>query len=184
MLEEIKRVRTEAELLYSEDEVENSIARMAEEIHETLVDRNPILLCVLNGGIIPTARLMAQIHFPFNLDSIHASRYHGKTRGEKLVWGHKPTIPLKGRTILLVDDVLDEGITLFEINKFCLAKGAEAVYSAVVVNKKLSEDKPFDVDFVGVETDNRYLFGYGMDYKGYLRNAPGIFACKEDNHST
>ena len=179
MLEEIKRVRTEADLLYSEHEVEESIARMAEQIHETLVDRNPIVLCVLNGGIIPTARLMAKIHFPFNLDSVHASRYQGKTQGDKLVWRYKPVISLKGRTVLLVDDVLDEGITLFEINKYCLAEGAEAVYSAVVVNKKLSGDRPCDVDFVGVETDNRYLFGYGMDYKGYLRNAPGIFACKE-----
>lgn len=180
MLEEIKRVRTEADLLYSEQEVENSISRMAEQIHETLVDRNPIVLCVLNGGIIPTARLMAKIHFPFNLDSIHASRYHGKTQGDKLVWGYKPVISLTGRTVLLVDDVSDEGITLFEINKYCLAEGAEAVYSAVVVNKKCPGNKPCDVDFVGVEADNRYLFGYGMDYKGYLRNAPGIFAVKKD----
>jgi len=181
MLEEIKRVRTEADLLYSEEEVENSIGRMAEQIHEILVDRNPIVLCVLNGGIIPTARLMAKIHFPFNLDSIRASRYQDETPGDKLVWGYKPAISLKGRTVLLVDDVLDEGITLFEINKYCIAEGAEAVYSAVVVDKKLpAHNKPCAVDFVGVETDNRYLFGYGMDYKGYLRNAPGIFAVKND----
>ena len=92
----------------------------------------------------------------------------------------KPGTPLKGRTILIIDDVLDEGITLAAIKAYCLEQGANAVYCAVLIDKLLGHEKPIKADFVGLEVENRYLFGYGMDYKGYLRNAAGIFACSGD----
>jgi hypoxanthine phosphoribosyltransferase len=118
------------------------------------------------------------LRFPLEIDSIKAGRYQGETRGNEMRWLHKPGIPLEGRTLLIVDDVLDEGITLAEIRRWCFAEGAEAVYTAVLVDKQLGREKPCRADFVGLETENRYLFGYGMDYKSYLRNWPGIFACK------
>ncbi|HHJ38683.1 MAG: hypoxanthine-guanine phosphoribosyltransferase [Methylothermaceae bacteria B42] len=178
-LREIAKVRVNADRLYTPDEVEQAITRLADTITRDLAEANPVLLCVLNGGIIVTGKLLPQLPFLLELDTVHASRYRGKTHGSQLRWLQKPSIPLKGRHVLLLDDVLDEGITLAAIQTFCREEGALSVKIAVLVDKQLPQPKPCRADFVGLTAPNRYIFGYGMDYKGYLRNAPGIFACKD-----
>jgi len=179
MLEEIKHVQATADLLHSEQEVEAAIDNMAQEINTALADRNPLLLCVINGAIVTVGKLLTRLTIPLTIDSIHASRYQNQTSGGNIKWLVKPDTPLKDRTVLIVDDILDEGITLEVIYQYCREQGATAVYSAVLVDKILDHEKPVTADFIGLKVENRYLFGYGMDYKGYLRNAPGIFACKE-----
>lgn len=178
LIEEVRRVAAEADCLYTEAEVEAALDRMAGEITARLADRHPVVISVLNGGILPTAKLVLKLRFPLEIDSIKAGRYQGETSGSGMRWLHKPGLSLEGRAVLLVDDILDEGITLAEIRRWCLAQGAAAVYTAVLVNKQLGREKPCQPDFVGLDAENRYLFGYGMDYKGYLRNWPGIYACK------
>lgn len=179
MIDEIKRIQTNAEQIYNETEVEQAIDKMAEKINPILAETNPVLLCVLNGGIVTAGKLLTRLDFPLTIDAINASRYRNTTTGNKIKWLHKPETELKNKTVLIVDDILDEGITLKAIHDFCKQQGAETVYSAVLVDKNLGKQKPIQADFIGLETENRYLFGYGMDYKGYLRNAPGIFACKD-----
>jgi hypoxanthine phosphoribosyltransferase len=180
MLEEIKQVQANAELMFSEGQVESALDRMAAEINAVLEDRNPLVLCVLNGGIIAAGKLMPRLTMLLTVDSINASRYQNQTSGGIIEWVLKPGTPLAGRTILIIDDILDEGITLAAIKDYCLEQGAEAVYCAALIEKKLDHEKPIAADFVGLEVENRYLFGYGMDYKGYLRNASGIYACNEE----
>ncbi len=179
MIDEIKRVEENAEKIYSEAQVEQAIDEIAETINSQLAETNPVMLCVLNGGIVTAGKLLTRLNFPLTIDAINASRYRNSTSGAEINWLHKPETDLKNRTILLIDDILDEGITLKAIYDYCQQQGATKVFSAVLVNKNLGRQKPIRADFVGLETPNRYLFGYGMDYKGYLRNAPGIFACKE-----
>lgn len=179
MLEEIQQVQREAIELHSQAEVEAALDRMAGEISAQLAEQNPLLLCVINGGIPVTGQLLTRLKFPLTLDSIHASRYRNATSGNDIHWLFTPTTPLEGRTVLVVDDILDEGITLKAIVDWCREHGAKAVYSAVLAEKLLQQAKPIKADFVGINVANHYLFGYGMDYKGYLRNAAGIYACKE-----
>ena len=179
MLEEIKHVQATADLLHSEQEVEAAIDKMAQEINTTLAGCNPLLLCVLNGDIPTFGKLLTRLTMPLTIDSINASRYQNRIAGGSIDWLVKPETPLKDRTVLIVDDILDEGITLEAIYQYCREQGATSVYSAVLVDKILDHDKPLTADFIGLKVENRYLFGYGMDYKGYLRNAPGIYACKE-----
>ncbi len=179
MLEEINRIRATADLLHSYRQVEAAIDKMAQEINIALADCDPLLLCVMNGGIVVAGKLMTRLTIPLTLDAINASRYRNQTSGGSIEWVIKPKTPTKGRTVLLVDDILDEGITLAAISDYCKEQGAIAVYCAVLVDKILDHQKPIAADFVGLKVENRYLFGYGMDYKGYLRNAPGIYACKE-----
>jgi hypoxanthine phosphoribosyltransferase len=179
MLEEIKRVEQTADLLHSEQEVEAAIDSMAKQINRQLGDKNPVLLCAMNGGLITTGKLLTRLNFPLTVDAINASRYRNATRGGDIQWLLKPAIPLKDRTVLIIDDILDEGYTLAAILQYCQDQGAGTIYSAVLVDKKLGHPKPVSADFIGLEVENRYLFGYGMDYKGYLRNAAGIYACKE-----
>lgn len=178
LTDEVRRVAAEADCLYTAAEVEAALDRMAEAIGARLGESNPVVLSVLNGGILPTAGLVLRLRFPLEIDSIKAGRYQGETSGTEMRWSHKPGIVLEGRAVLIVDDILDEGITLAEIGRWCRSQGAASVHTAVLVDKQLGREKPCRPDFVGLEAENRYLFGYGMDYKGYLRNWPGICACK------
>ncbi|MDD5266582.1 MAG: hypoxanthine-guanine phosphoribosyltransferase [Methylococcales bacterium] len=184
MLKEIRHIQATADLLYSEKEVEAALDIMAEQINGLLADRNPLLLCVMNGGIVVAGKLITRLSIPLTIDAINASRYQNQTAGGSIEWILKPGTPLKNRTVLIIDDILDEGFTLAAIYYYCLEQGATSVYSAVLVNKMLDHEKPVTADFVGLEVENRYLFGYGMDYKGYLRNAAGIYACKDYDKET
>jgi hypoxanthine phosphoribosyltransferase len=179
MLKEIKYIQETADLLFSEQEVEDALDKMAAQINGLLAELNPLVLCVMNGGIVVAGKLITRLTFPLTIDAINASRYHNQTAGGSIKWVLKPSTPLKDRTILIIDDILDEGITLAAIRDYLLEQGVMAIYIAVLMDKNLGHNKPIAADFIGLNVENRYLFGYGMDYKGYLRNAPGIYACKE-----
>ena len=177
-LEESKQVMQEADLLCSKQQVEAAFDKLAAEISIKLADKNPIVLCIMTGGVIPAGMLLPRLDFPLMTDYIHATRYGHKTEGGELDWIVKPHKPLKDRVVLLVDDIFDEGLTLEAILHDCKEAGATEVYSCVLVEKLRQRKSKMKVDFVGLEVEDRYLFGYGMDYKGYLRNAAGIYAVK------
>jgi hypoxanthine phosphoribosyltransferase len=177
--EELVRVRHDADLVYTRAEIESSLDRMAESITARIGARDPILLAVMIGGLVPLGALLPRLPFPLQVDYLHATRYQGETRGGQLLWLHKPGVTLKDRTVLVVDDVLDHGITLAAIVDECLAAGAREVYTAVLISKRLALRKGLQAaDFSALETDDRYLFGWGMDYHGYLRNGDGIYAAR------
>ncbi|WP_054340797.1 hypoxanthine-guanine phosphoribosyltransferase [Neptunomonas antarctica] len=179
-IEHIKKIYSEADTLFNEAEVEAAIKNMAVAITATLAELNPVVFTVMNGGIVIGGKLLTQLNFPLEASYMHATRYRNGTSGHDLEWKVAPMIDFDGRPVLVVDDILDEGHTLAEIIDYCHKNGATQVYSAVLVNKlherKARED--LKADFVGLEVEDRYIFGYGMDYHGYWRNAPGIFAVK------
>ncbi len=179
ILDEIQHVQNTADCLFDAATVEAAIDTVAEQINLLLADRNPLVLCVMNGGIIFAGKLLPRLRMPLTVDAINASRYNNSTSGSTINWVLKPKADLNQRTVLLIDDILDEGITLRALHDFCLEQGASSVYTAVLLDKNLEHSKPIAANFVGLTVANRYIFGYGMDYKGYLRNAAGIFACKE-----
>lgn len=180
MLDEISSIQKTADLLHNESEVESAIDVMAEKINTQLKDKNPVILCLMNGGVVIAGKLLPRLTINCTLDAINASRYRNKTSGGEIKWIQKPETDLNGQCVLIVDDILDEGFTLEAVINYCNERGASSIFSAVLVDKKIDHKKPVIADFVGLEVENRYLFGYGMDYKGYLRNANGIYACKED----
>jgi len=177
---ELIRIRAEADELYGPAEIHAALDRMAEEITATLGDTLPVVLCVLTGGIIPTGHLLTRLAFPLESDYLHATRYRGQTSGREVEWVSEPGVSLAGRTVLVVDDILDEGNTLVDVIRFCKEAGAAQVYTAVLIRKRHDRRIPnVRADFVGLEVDDRYVFGFGMDYKGYLRNLNGIYALGE-----
>lgn len=178
LFDESTKVLAEADCLFSRDEVETTLTRLANSVSEKLSGTHPIVLCIMNGGIVPMGMLVTRLNFPMQIDYLHATRYRNKIRGGKLKWIATPSISLKHRTVLLIDDIHDEGITLEEIKQYCLQQGAQTVYTAVLVNKLHDRKNNTCADFVGLEIPDRYVFGYGMDYKGLLRNAPGIYAVR------
>lgn len=173
----IKDVYEKATCLFTTEQVNTALDKMAGEITDKLYDSNPVILCVMIGGLVPLGNLMPRLDFPLEVDYVHATRYRGATTGGELHWRAEPSTDLTGRTVLVVDDILDRGVTLQAILDYVAAKGAKEVYSAVLVDKVDArvEEGLQHADFVGLECENHYIFGYGMDYKEYLRNAPGIF---------
>ncbi|GAB4297265.1 MAG: hypoxanthine-guanine phosphoribosyltransferase [Thiohalomonadaceae bacterium] len=172
------QVYREADCLYSRAEVDAAIAAMAGAITAQLRDSNPLVLCVMTGALIPMGQLLTHLDFPLQIDYVHATRYRGETCGGELCWLARPRHPVQDRVVLVVDDILDEGITLQAILAELRAQGARAVYSAVLVEKEHARKNGLQADFVGLTVPDRYVFGYGMDYKDYLRNAPGIYAVR------
>ncbi len=173
----IREVFTKSTRLFSKSQIDEALDKMAVEISYRLSHENPILLCVVVGGIVPVGNLLPRLNFPLEVDYVHATRYQDDTVGKELVWKVKPRKSLKGRTVLVVDDILDGGVTLEKIIEFCQEEGAKEVLSAVLLEKedaRLPEGLP-EANFHGLRVENHYVFGYGMDYKGYLRNAPGIY---------
>ena len=177
-LAHIRQVMAEADCLYGEAQVEAAIAQVAEAINGELAERNLVVFCVMNGGLIFTGKLLPKLNFPLEVSYLHATRYRSETTGGELFWKAKPELSFLGRDVLIIDDILDEGHTLAAIIDFCRHAGAAAVHTAVLIDKQHQRKaRPnYKADYVGLPCEDRFIFGYGMDYKGYWRNAPGIYA--------
>lgn len=175
--EQIREVFAKATCIYSKVEVEQALDSMAHHISEQLANSNPIFLCVVVGGIVCLGNLLPRLDFPLEVDYVHATRYRNDIVGKDLTWKAEPSADLKGRTVVIVDDILDGGVTLEAIVKYCKTKNARKVLTAVLVDKYNARlpNGVESADFCGLQVENHYVFGYGMDYKGYLRNAPGIY---------
>lgn len=173
-----EQVYREADCLYDRKQVEAAIATMAQAISSDLANSNPLVLTVMSGGLVPAGYLLSHLDFPLQIDYIHASRYRGATAGGELEWRVTPRFALEDRHVLIVDDILDEGLTLQAIIDACHNAGAASVRSAVLVRKQHERNIGIEADYVGLEVEDRYVFGFGMDYHEYLRNAPGIYAVK------
>lgn len=171
-------VHNEADLLISNEEIAASIEKMAAEITDAMAEEMPIVLCVLNGGMIPMSQLLLRLQFPLETDYLHATRYGDKTVGTNLSWLARPSVDISNRTVLVVDDIFDEGHTLEAICEFLQESGVKKVYSAALLNKLHDRKVDFRPDFIGLDVEDRFVYGFGMDYKGYFRNAEGIYAVK------
>ena len=173
-------VQQNADCLFDEQQVEAVIETMADRLDRELAgqsaDGQILALCVMTGAVILAGKLLPKVDAPMLLDYVHATRYRGATTGGKLAWLKRNELPIDGRTVVLIDDILDEGYTLEAIARHCADEGARRVITVVLAEKRHDRGCGFRADIVGLEVPDRYVFGYGMDYKGYLRNAPGIFA--------
>ncbi len=176
---EIEKVFNESDCLFDAQQVQTAIDKLAQSLTADLADDNPLFLAVVSGAMIPIGHLLTRLTFPLELDYIHATRYDGEIKGTTLRWLVEPRESLKDRTVVIVDDIYDEGYTLDAIIKYCYEKKAARVRSVVLVEKEHQRGVSLDVDYVGLKVPDRYVFGYGMDYKGYLRNANGIYAVKD-----
>lgn len=179
-IEEARAVYDNADCCYSSEQLNVALDELAARISRDYADKNPLFLCVMNGGLMTTAQLLLRLSFPLQYDYIHATRYRGDTRGGELHWYAKPSISIENRYVLLIDDIYDEGITLTRLVEYCQQANAKRVESVVMVNKLHDRKAGLAPNYIGVEVEDRYVFGFGMDYKGYLRNANGIYAVKED----
>ncbi len=175
---EARRILESADLICSADEVAAAVRRLAGEISVALAEANPLLLSVMGGAVVFTGNLLPQLAFPLDFDYLHVTRYGDETNGGALRWIAAPREAIAGRTVLVLDDILDEGITLAAIRSRLLESGAAACYTAVFADKQIGKPKPIRADFVGLRLPDRFVFGFGMDIQGAWRNLPAIYAAK------
>jgi hypoxanthine phosphoribosyltransferase len=180
LIAEARRVMRDAELLYDGAQLQQRLLEMAAELNQQLADEVPVALCVMNGGLMIAGHLLPLLTMPLELDYIHATRYRNTTLGGELVWKRRHEISIRDRIVLVLDDILDEGETLRGIQKACMDEGARQVIRVVMVEKIHDRNPDVIAEYVGMQVPDRYVFGFGMDYKGFWRNSQGIYAVKEE----
>lgn len=171
-----------ADRIFSREEVESALDAVAARLNEDLSGSRAVLIAVMTGGMVPAGQLITRLTFDLELDYLHATRYRGGLRGGDLEWLYRPRTSLRDRDVVLVDDILDEGHTLAAAMEHCRAQGARSVRTVVLVEKLHDRRrKEIQADYVGLQVPDRYVFGYGMDYRERLRNLPGIYALQADH---
>ena len=177
---EARNILDQADLIHSAEVVDAAVTRLASEIGDTLRDAHPLVLSVMGGAVVFTGQLLPRLDFPLDFDYIHVSRYGKNTSGGAIDWRVTPRENVRGRVVLVLDDILDEGETMAAVRDRVMAEGASAFYSAVFCDKQIGKMKPIRADFVGLSLPDRYVFGYGMDVHGAWRNLPAIYAMKDN----
>jgi hypoxanthine phosphoribosyltransferase len=172
-------ILNQAELLFSAEQVQAALHKVAQQINARLADQHPLVLSVMGGAVVFSGQLLPLLDFPLDFDYVHVSRYGDARHGGAMHWKVEPRENVRDRVVLLLDDILDEGHTLATLHERVMKLGATRCYSAVFADKQREHKKPIRADFVGMELPNRFVFGYGMDVEGAWRNLPAIYAVKE-----
>jgi hypoxanthine phosphoribosyltransferase len=172
-----------AEEIVSADKVQAAVRNVAEVLNQRFDNDEtgefPLVLGVMGGAVVFTGNLLPQLTFPLEFDYIHVTRYGDLDRGGEVVWKVIPRQDVKGRTIIIVDDILDEGETLAHVKQRLLDMGAAEVILAVFADKELGKVKPVQADIVGLTVPNQFVVGFGMDAHGYWRNLPGLWVIRD-----
>ena len=191
--QQLQTIKDNAELVYSASQIKTAVEKIGFQLAARITGKNPILLCVMNGGLTLSADLMRRMDCDIRFDYLQVARYRDKTTGGSLHWLKEPALSLENQTVVIIDDIYDEGYTMAELVSYCQTHGASEVISVALVLKNKTTRPPPDSrhtdsrhtdnrhtagrpDVYGLQVDDRYVFGYGMDYKGYLRNMPAIYA--------
>lgn len=171
------RVRRTATLIHSQAAVADAVTRLQSQLTRDYADRDPVFVIVMNGGLFLAGTLLPGLDFPLTVDYCHATRYRGGTRGGEIEWRASPQTALEGRHVVVVDDILDEGHTLRHIVERFSDQNAKSVKTLVLVEKRHARKAwpGMRPDYCELTAPDHYLFGCGMDYRGYWRNCPGIY---------
>lgn len=162
-------------VLLTQDQVREGVARMAEEVMRTYEGRPLTIVGVLTGSVVLVADLIRLLQLPLRLGVIYASSYRaGATSRGKLVINSEWMPDVKGRDVLLVDDIFDTGHTLLEVCGRMRELGAASVRTAVLLSKRGRKEVDLAADFVAFEIPNEFVVGYGLDYRDLYRNLPYI----------
>jgi hypoxanthine phosphoribosyltransferase len=174
-------VLSRAECLVDQSGVDTALDAMAADIAARLGDKDPLVLSVVTGGIVVAGLLLPRLQFPLRLDYAHATRYRGALSGADLHWQHRPVEAVRDEHVLVVDDIFDQGHTMEAIAAACREDGAQSVTTAVLALKEGAAETVYRPDVIGLRLPNRYVMGYGLDYKRYFRNLPGIYAAADED---
>ena len=162
-------------LSITESEIQAAVRRVGEAINHDLSDSNPLFICVLNGAFMFAGDLMKIVNFPCEITFVKLSSYEGiYTSGSvKEVIGLNESVV--GRNVVVVEDIVDTGITMEKIIASLKAKGAKSIKIATFLQKPEALQRDITVDYVAMKIPNQFIVGYGLDYDGYGRNLKDIY---------
>ena len=175
-MDTIQALIRKSSVMYTEIEIKTVIQNIADQVNQTIKTDDLYVLCVMNGALIFAGQLLPRLEKYIKYSYIHATRYAASLTGGPIHWLVKPSKDIEGETVLILDDILDEGITLREIVATCEAMKAKAIYTAVLFDKEIVKEKSYIPNFIGLKVPNRFVFGYGLDCKGLGRNLPHLYA--------
>ena len=175
--QELAAVAEQSVCVAGESEIAAALDAMALAIRRHLSGDPVVLLCAMNGGVLVAAEMLKRLSLDLQFDYVHATRYRDRTVGDAIEWRVLPSRSLSGCQVVVVDDIFDQGWTLAAIVDYCQEQGASSVLSVVLVDKQHQRKvHGFRPDVVGITLPDHYLYGFGMDYKGFLRNRSAIYA--------
>ena len=183
-LERANNLLANAEEIVDQDAASQAVSAVAAALNarfgESAEAQFPLVLGVMGGAVVFTGQLLPQLRFPLEFDYLHVSRYDD-AQGGGAKWKVVPRQSVAGRTIVLLDDILDQGETLAEVKARLLELNAAEVVIVVFADKAHKRVKPVKADIVGVTIPNRFVVGFGMDVEGYWRNLPGLWAIRDED---
>jgi len=171
-----------SKILYSYNEINNGISNIADACNEHFkkIKNNVTLLPVMKGVLPFAGHLIPKLLFNTDIEYIHVTRYHQNLGTKNCNWIYKPDISaIKNKDILVLDDILDEGVTLLNIKDKLKSMGARSIVTAVLFDKTINQKKSTLADFVGLEVPDKYVYGFGLDFKGGGRNLPNLYSHDE-----
>lgn len=170
-------IMNQSTLLAEKKQVQAALERMATDINAHYGDQEIILLVVMTGAIMPAAWLASRLDMPLQMDFVHATRYTGQTEGGEIEFRVPPRLNLQDHDVLIVDDIYDIGLTLQMIERYCNARAARSVNSAVLVRKIHDRETTGELPaFIGMNVEDKYVFGCGMDAYEHWRHLEEIRA--------
>ena len=167
-------------LYISKEQIRERVKEVAAEIEKDLKDKNPLFLVILNGSFVFGADLLREMNFPCEITFIRMSSYEGtSTTGEvKQVIGLRESI--EGRTVVVVEDIIDTGYTMKEMLRILTEKNPEDIYVTSLFVKPDNLKVDVKIDYRCFDLDNDFIVGYGLDYDHYGRNLPDIYKVVEE----
>jgi hypoxanthine phosphoribosyltransferase len=186
-VERARALLQNAEQIFDATTVERAVADVADKLNARFNapddETFPLVLGVMGGAVVFVGQVLPQLKFPLEFDYIHVTRYGDDDQGGKVVWKVIPRANVEGRTIIVLDDILDEGEALAHVKQRLIDMGAAEVIIAVFADKALGRSKPVEADIVGLSIPNKFVIGFGMDVYGYWRNLPGLWAIRQEDLS-
>ncbi|MGZ3184325.1 MAG: hypoxanthine-guanine phosphoribosyltransferase [Telluria sp.] len=171
--------------IFDATEVQSAVRKVADFLNQRYGSADagefPLVLSVMGGAVVFTGQLLPQLSFPLEFDYIHVTRYGDDDQGGRVVWKVVPRPNVSGRTVIVVDDILDEGETLAQVKQRLLDMGAKEVILAVFADKDIKRAKPVQGDVIGLTIPDKFVVGFGMDVYGYWRNLPGLWAIRPED---
>lgn len=166
--------------LLSRVEIESAVKRLASEITQDYRDKNPLLVGILKGSFMFLADLVRQLDFPLELEFVRLSSYGSgrQTSGRvKVVQGLRAAV--SGRHVLVVEDIIDTGITVAFLLEYLKSKKAASIRLCALTDKPSRRRVPVDINYLGFTVPDKFLVGYGLDCDEKYRNLPEIFYLEE-----
>lgn len=168
-------------VLFSAERIQDRIVELAKEIKSVLGDKFPVVVVVLKGAFMFASDLIRHFDFPYEVDFISTSSYCDATRSSGVVKLLKDLDrPIEGRNVLLVEDIVDTGLTMRYLVELLRIRNPEQIFVVSLLSKPSRRTHNIDIDFVGFEIPDKFVVGYGLDYQQRFRGLPYIAVVEEE----